>query len=47
MSERIKLILLINAVFIIAAVFRDFWLLIPLNLGMLWSLMNEWRNNAN
>ena len=41
MSNRIKFILLINIIFILAAMTKDFWLLIPLNIGMLWSSLEE------
>lgn len=37
MSNKIKFILLINLIFILAAITKDFWLLIPLNIGMLWN----------
>lgn len=45
MTKKIKFILLINLIFILAALTRDFWLLIPLNIGMLWNSLNERLNN--
>lgn len=39
MSRKLKLIFLINIVFILAAITKDFWLLIPLNIGMLWNTL--------
>ena len=41
MSKKIKFILLINLIFIFAAITKDFWLLIPLNIGMLWNPLKE------
>lgn len=41
MGNKIKFILLINLIFILAAITKDFWLLIPLNIGMLWNPLNR------
>ena len=41
MNRKIKFILLINLIFIFAAITKDFWLLIPLNIGMLWNPLKE------